>query len=430
MGAIRLEPRVDCDVDYDEAAAAWAAKVVAALNPAISKGVGSGAAGALPGAASISLTAPVFDKRRPFKAPVIDNIALSGRGSSKETRHIELSLADSGLSFEPGDALGVLPRNDPALIAAILNNLSLSFDAPVTVKERTTTLGEALATDFEISASTPRFIDHWAKISGAAQLEGLHGEGQAGARAAFLRGHHVIDIMRRFPVKGIDPQTLLAGFRPLQPRLYSIASSQAATPDEAHLTVTMVRYGLHGEPRTGVASGYFAERAEPDSAVPVYIQPNPHFRLADDDAPILMIGAGTGVAPYRAFLQEREARGAKGKCWLVFGERNFHTDFLYQTEWQEFLKDGVLSRMNVAFSRDLSPKTYVQHRLREHARDVYAWLEEGAHIYVCGDAANLAPDVHAALGAIVQQESSRGRAAADEYLGALQREHRYQIDVY
>ncbi|RUU51778.1 sulfite reductase [NADPH] flavoprotein alpha-component, partial [Mesorhizobium sp. M2C.T.Ca.TU.009.01.2.1] len=212
--------------------------------------------------------------------------------------------------------------------------------------------------------------------------------------------------------------------------LYSIASSLAAMPDEAHLTVSTVRYELHGEPRSGVASGHFSKRAEPDTTVSVYVQENRHFRLPDDDAPILMIGAGTGVAPYRAFLQEREARGATGKSWLVFGERNFHSDFLYQTEWQDLQKDGVLSRMNVAFSRDGAAKTYVQHRLVEHARDVFAWLEEGAHVYVCGDGAKLAPDVHAALRTIVQQQGGRGKAAADDYLGALQRDHRYQIDVY
>jgi sulfite reductase (NADPH) flavoprotein alpha-component len=222
----------------------------------------------------------------------------------------------------------------------------------------------------------------------------------------------------------------VAGLRPLQPRLYSIASSAAFAPDEVHLTVSTVRYELHGQPRTGVASGHLAERAEPDAMLPVYVQSNPHFRLPGDDVPIMMIGAGTGIAPYRAFMQEREARGASGKSWLFFGERNFRTDFLYQTEWQDWLKEKVLSRMNVAFSRDRAEKVYVQHRLREQARDVYAWLEEGAHLYVCGDAAHLAPDVHAALGDIVAQEGGLSREAAGEYLADMQREHRYQIDVY
>jgi sulfite reductase (NADPH) flavoprotein alpha-component len=433
LGATRLAPRVDCDVDYDESAAAWIANVLAKLAPDPASGgeTSLGAASAITSAsAALPSAAPIFDKRRPFAASVIDNIALTGRGSSKETRHIELSLAGSGLAFEPGDALGMQPSNDPALVEAILGNLSLTRDAPIRVKDRETTLGEALARDFEISAATPRFIDRWAQISGAAELAGLRGDGQVEARATFLRGHHIIDILRRFPVKGIDAQAFLAGLRPLQPRLYSIASSQAAAPDEVHLTVTALRYTLHGESRSGVASSQLAERADPDALLPVYIQSNPHFRLAEDDVPIMMIGAGTGVAPYRAFLQEREARGAQGKSWLFFGERNFHTDFLYQTEWQGFLKDNVLSRMNVAFSRDQATKTYVQHRLKEHARDIYGWLEEGAHLYVCGDAANLAPDVHSTIGDIIQQEGGIGRAAADDYIGALQREHRYQVDVY
>jgi sulfite reductase (NADPH) flavoprotein alpha-component len=245
-----------------------------------------------------------------------------------------------------------------------------------------------------------------------------------------MREHHVVDIVRQFPVKEIDADTLLRGLRPLQPRLYSISSSLAAVPGEAHLTVGTVRYDLDGTSRAGVASSYLAGHATPDVAVPVYIQSNPHFRLPREDAAILMIGAGTGVAPYRAFMQEREARGAAGRSWLVFGERNFRSDFLYQTEWQGLLKDKVLSRMDVAFSRDRTPKAYVQDRLRQNSRDVYAWLEDGAHIYVCGDAAHLAPDVHVTLLDIIERESGRDADAAADYLATLQREHRYQRDVY
>ena len=430
LGATRLAARVDCDVDYDEDADGWIKAVVAKLTPASQAAVGGAPARAASAQPVSPVSTPLFDKRTPFPATIIENLVLTGRGSTKETRHIELSLAGSGLAFEPGDALGVVPRNDPRLVEALLDTLTLSAETPVSIKERSTTLGEALGEALEITTATPRFLDHWATASDARELEELRGEQQAEARSAFLRSNHVIDVVRRFPVQGIDPQAFVAGLRPLQPRLYSIASSLAAAPDEAHLTVSTVRYELHGEPRSGVATGHFAQRAEPDATIPVYIQANRHFRLPADDAPILMIGAGTGVAPYRAFLQEREARGATGRSWLVFGERNFHSDFLYQTEWQEFLKGGLLSRMNVAFSRDGATKTYVQDRLVEHARDVFAWLEEGACVYVCGDGARLAPDVHAALRTIVQQQGGRGKAAADDYLGALQRDHRYQIDVY
>jgi sulfite reductase (NADPH) flavoprotein alpha-component len=424
LGATCMTPRVDCDVDYEDAAAAWIDRVTRKL-------AADQSAVRVVAEASLSPAAPVrgIDKHNPFLATVIDNFVLTGRGSSKETRHIELSLGGSDIAFEPGDALGILPRNDPALVEALLRHLSLSADAPVTVKTRQLPLSEALSSAYEITVATPRFIDHWANISGADDLSVLRGDDAAERRAAFLHAHHVIDIVRRFPVAGIDAQTFLAGLRPLQPRLYSIASSPSLIPEEAHLTVCTVRYELHGEPRAGVASGQLARRADPQTALPVYVQSNPHFRLPADDTPIIMVGAGTGVAPYRAFLQEREARGAAGRSWLLFGDRNFHTDFLYQTEWHGWLKEGVLSRLNVSFSRDQAEKVYVQHRLLGHARDVYAWLEEGAHLYVCGGT-HLAPDVHAALSKVVEQQRGCDPEEAAAYLGALQRDHRYQIDVY
>jgi sulfite reductase (NADPH) flavoprotein alpha-component len=423
LGATRIAHRVDCDVDYDKPAADWIKTIVAALAPDASQArITVSAAG--PGATP----AVVHDRRNPFLATVIDNIALTGRGSSKETRHVEFSLEGSGITFEPGDALGILPRNDPALVDGILHNLSLQADTPVVLDDAATTLGEALAGRLDISAATPRFIDLWSEVSEASALAEVK-SGDPSQRAAFSREHHVIDVLRRFPVQGVDPQLFVSGLRPLQPRLYSIASAQAFAPDEVHLTVTTLRYDLQGDERTGVASGHLAERVKPDDQVPVYVQANPHFRLAADDAPIVMIGAGTGVAPYRAFMQEREARGASGKSWLFFGERNFLSDFLYQTEWQALLKSGVLSRMSVAFSRDRAEKVYVQHRLREHADALYAWMQDGAHIYICG-ATDLAPDVHRTLRDIVQEKGGLSQVAADEYLGEMQRGRRYQVDVY
>jgi sulfite reductase (NADPH) flavoprotein alpha-component len=427
LGATSLAERVDCDIDFDDAAAAWIGKIVVKLDQHSEQPMSvavAASAGSAQSAARVS-----FGRKNPFLAPVIENLVLTGRGSSKETRHIELSLDGSGIRFQPGDALGVLPHNDPALIGALLATLDLSPNAPVTAKSGATTLGEALATEFEISAATPRFLEHWAALSGSAELKALARTDRPQERSAFLHGHHVIDLVRRFPVKSVEPQAFVDGLRLLAPRLYSIASSQAAFNDEVHLTVTTLRYELHGEMRTGVTSGYFTQRATLDDNVRVYVQPNPRFRLPPDDKPVLMIGAGTGIAPCRAFLQEREARGAYGKSWLVFGERNFHSDFLYQTEWQDWLKSGVLGRMTVAFSRDTERKRYVQHRLKEHGREVYAWLQDGAHIYVCG-ASSLAPEIHGALHDIVGSEGRLGRAAAADYLATLQREQRYQVDVY
>lgn len=424
LGAARLLPRVDCDVDYDDPAGAWIAAALALL----AKDRGESAARVSTSAAKVKPGG--FDKRNPFPATILDNIALTGRGSSKETRHIEISLLGSGLTFEPGDALGVAPRNDPALVATILASLGFNGAAPLALKESEAPLAQALEERFEITALTPRFLEHWAEVTGAAALKNLIGDESAEARAAYFRAHHIVDVLRAFPAPGLTPETFVSGLRPLQPRLYSIASSLAANPGEAHLTISTVRYQLHGEARAGVASGFFADRCPPDSVAPVYIQSNPHFRLPADDVPIIMIGAGTGVAPYRAFVQEREARGAEGRSWLFFGERNFRTDFLYQTEWQAYLKDEVLTRMDVAFSRDRTQKAYVQHRLTERGREVFAWLESGAHIYVCGDAARLAPDVHEALIGIVAAHGGRARDDAEEYVRALERDHRYQRDVY
>ncbi|HET9069566.1 MAG TPA: assimilatory sulfite reductase (NADPH) flavoprotein subunit [Amaricoccus sp.] len=424
LGAERIAERVDCDVDFDDAAAAWIETVLAKLAPAAQPPVPAYAAAAAPVDAST-----VFDRKNPFAAPVIENIVLTGRGSSKETRHIELSLAGSGLSYRPGDTLGIVAENDPALVAALLDRLALPSDASVSLKGRQTTLGDALARGFEITAATPRFLEHWAKLSDAAELAALCAPDCSEARMAFLRGHHVIDIVERFPVAGLDADTILAGLRPLQPRLYSIASSLEAAPEEAHLTVSTVRYALDGRERTGVASGHLAGLGE-EATLPVYVQPSAHFHLPDDEVPIIMIGAGTGVAPYRAFMQEREARGAGGRSWLFFGERNFRSDFLYQVEWQDLLASRALTRMDVAFSRDGAEKVYVQDRLRRAGRDIYAWLEEGASVYVCGDATGMAPDVQASLIDIVAEHGGLGRDAAGDYMAGLQRNRRYLLDVY
>lgn len=427
LGAERLAPRVDCDIDFEAAADAWADALIGQLS--IAAVSSAPASMSLLGAAP-AFDLPIHDKRNPFRAAVLENTPIVGRGSTKETRHIEFSLSGSGLTYTPGDALGIAASNDPSIVAELLSHLSIARDAAIDVKGQALTMEEALTHRFEITAATPRFLDYWALLSDAAELKQLQQAERAGERTIFLKTHHILDIVRRYPVGAVLPTGFITGLRPLQPRLYSIASSLAAVPDEAHVTIAPVRYALHGMARSGVASGYLADRTELDAALPVYIQANSHFRLPDDDVPVIMIGAGTGIAPYRAFLQEREARGARGKSWLFFGERHFRTDFLYQTEWQAWLRDGTLNRMDVAFSRDGAEKIYVQRRMKERARDLFAWLEEGAHIYVCGDAAHLAPDVHAALIDIVAAEARSSPDAAEDYVRSLQADHRYQRDVY
>jgi len=426
LGATRLSPRVNCDIDYDDPAAGWS-EVVVQLLAADQAASSPQKVAAAPRADS---TSNAHDKRNPFNATVLENIQIVGRHSTKETRHVELDLGGSGLIYQPGDSLGFVANNDARVVEELLEATGLSGDAEVAVKSDSVPLAQALAEKFEITIGSPRFIEQWAKLSGAKALEALTGSNMAAERVKFLYDHHIVDIVRQFPVKGVDAASLLAGLRPLQPRLYSLASSQALVGDEAHLTVAPVRFDLHGTGRGGVASTQIADRLEMGSTVPVYVQENPHFRLPDDDVPIIMVGPGTGVAPFRAFLQEREARAAAGRSWLFFGERNFRSDFLYQTEWQQWLEDGVLSQLDVAFSRDAGRKTYVQHRMHERSRDLFAWLEEGAHFYVCGDEKAMAKDVHEALLQIIEREGDLTRDGAEEYLRVLSSEHRYQRDVY
>jgi sulfite reductase (NADPH) flavoprotein alpha-component len=375
-------------------------------------------------------SAPVHDKKNPFPATVLENIRIVGRHSTKETRHVELDLSGSDLPYQPGDSLGILPANDSLVAEELLAAAGIAGDVEVTVKNSSISLASALTSRFEITTATPRFIEQWAKLSGASELQEMTRVDAAAERVRFLEQHHVVDIVRRFPVGGVDAESLLAGLRPLQPRLYSLASSQAAVGEEAHITVSPVRYELHGTERGGVASTQIADRLEMGDTVPVYIQENPHFRLPADDVPIIMVGPGTGVAPFRAFLQEREARAAAGRSWLFFGERNRRSDFLYQLEWQQWLKDGVLTNLDVAFSRDAADKVYVQHRMLEQSRDLYAWLEEGAHLYVCGDEKAMAHDVHDALIQLIGREGDLSWEEAEDYLRRLSADHRYQKDVY
>lgn len=426
LGAQRLVERVDCDVDFDEAAGQWIQRALDAAGEHVVE------ASTAVASASAEPAGATYDRHNPFQAEVLENQILNGRGSEKATHHIELSLEGSGIDYQPGDILCLMPRNREEVAAELLEALSLDPQQTVASHSGERPLGEALRDDYEITTLTPAFVEAYAELAEAEALHALLAEGKRGDLMAYLHGRHIIDVINEHPLSGgLDAETLLGMMRRLQPREYSIASSHLANPGEVHVTVAAVRYESHGRQRHGVASTFLAEQAEPGETVPVYVRRNKHFRLpGNPDTPVVMIGPGTGVAPFRAFLEEREVSGAGGANWLFFGNPHFRTDFLYQTEWQRWLKDGLLTRMDVAFSRDGPEKVYVQDRLRERGAELYRWLEDGAHVYVCGDAERMAPDVHAALTEIVAEHGGRSVEQAGEYLKQLQRDKRYQRDVY
>lgn len=435
LGGARIVERRDCDVDYDSDAGQWIELVLAELRdhakaiPARPSWGGTQEAAAL-ALAGVSAAVPRYGKSNPFPAHVTASLRITGRGSSKDTRHLELALDGSGLDYLPGDALGIVPRNDPALVDELLAAFGWSGSEPVAGRNGDMSVAEALAADYEITALTPRFIEQWAMLSDDKRLVELAGKDRSRI-ARVMADNQIIDLVKAGPVRDVAPPDFLKGLRRLQPRLYSIASSAAFAPDEAHICVAPVRFRLHDRQRRGVASTYLAEAIAPGVNVPVYVQPNDKFRLPADPArPIIMIGAGTGVAPYRAFLQHREVSGSRGRSWLFFGERNFRTDFLYQAEWQDWHRAGTLTRIELAFSRDRQEKVYVQQRLREQASELYRWLEDGAHLYVCGDAERMAHDVHESLLQVAAQQRGGARDDAEEYLRQLQAQGRYQRDVY
>lgn len=431
LGAERIQERVDCDVEYEDSAHAWIERTLTAFAEHTETAATSPNNIVSLTEAAKRAEATVYDKNNPFPAEILDNINLNGRGSDKETRHIELDITDSGIRYEPGDVACVLPQNHSGLVHELLDILGLDASAPVDGRNGETTLEEALRRDFEITAVTPPFVQAWADLAGSATLREMAADGNRKQLFAWAAGRRIADVIRKYPAEGIDAARFIGALRPLQPREYSIASSGNANPDELHLTVAAVRYHTELGYREGVASTWLADRLEPGDTVPVYMKRNKNFKLpADPDTPIIMVGTGTGVAPFRAFLEERDYQNAGGKNWLFFGDRRFRTDFLYQVEWQRWLKDGLLTRLDVAFSRDDQNKVYVQERMRMNARELYNWLETGAYFYVCGDAERMAPDVHHALVEIVHDQGNMSIERAQEYVKQLQRDKRYQRDVY
>lgn len=426
LGATRFAPIVECDLDYDDAAFAWSSSVTESIASVIEES-------ATPSSTVRTLhavpAANAYDKNNPFVAEVLVNQKITGASSSKDVRHVELSIAGSGIVYEPGDALAVIPLNPPSLVESLLNLLALRGDTEVQHKEEKIKLADALSSRVEITALNTGFLRAWADLSGAKSLQHLLAAGDPEALGDYLFEQQIIDVIRAHP-HVIEAQAFVNLLRPLAPRSYSIASSLAANPDEVHLTVAAVRYQAHGHEHWGAASTYLVDRLEPGSNVAVFVEKNNRFRLPTAEVPIIMIGPGTGVAPFRAFIEERIEIDASGDNWLIFGERNFDSDFLYQLEWQRYRKSGALTRLDVAFSRDQRDKVYVQDRIRENAAELYRWIQRGAAIYVCGDSKSMAPDVNAAIVDVLVREGGLTTEAAAAELKELKRSGRYLRDVY
>lgn len=427
LGGTRIFNRVDCDLDFDEPAAEWVEGVLAGLSDAQqSQGSVEAVTTATPQVAESA-----YSRTNPFKAEVLDNLNLNGRGSNKETRHLEISLEGSGLTYQPGDSLGIYPENDPVLVDLLLEEMNWNAKEIVTVNKQgdVSPLKEALQLHFEITVLTKPLLEQASKLSANEDLKKLLEDSET--LKAYINGRDLLDLVRDFGPWGVSAQEFISILRKMPARLYSIASSLEANPEEVHLTIGAVRYETHGRERNGVCSILCSERLQPGDTLPIYIQNNQNFKLPQNpDTPIIMVGPGTGVAPFRSFMQEREETGAEGKSWMFFGDQHFVTDFLYQTEWQKWIKDGVLTRMDVAFSRDQEEKVYVQNRMQEHSKELFEWLQDGAVVYICGDEKHMAHDVHQTLIDIIEKEGGLSREKAESYLADMQQNKRYQRDVY
>ncbi|BFI96370.1 MAG: assimilatory sulfite reductase (NADPH) flavoprotein subunit [Rhodanobacter sp.] len=428
LGAQRFAVLGEADVDFEAPSAGWSDGVLEKARETL--GAPSAPAANLRAVALHAVDGALHSREKPYAAEVLDNQRIVSRDSVREVRHIELSLQGSGLRYEPGDALGVWPHNPPALVDDYLRLLRLDGEQEVAHDGRRLPLARWLTQERELTKLSRPLLAAHAAASGDAALARVLEPEQRDALARLLDTHQPIDLLRRHPVHW-DAEQLVAALRPLTPRLYSIASSpKAVGEDEVHLTVARVNYRAHGSEHVGAASSFLAAAGD-DARVPVFVEANERFRLPGDAGrDIIMIGPGTGVAPFRAFVQERQAVGAAGRNWLFFGNRHFAQDFLYQAEWQQALKDGALHRLDLAFSRDGAAKTYVQHRIREHGRELYAWLREGAHLYVCGDATHMAKDVHEALAEVAVAHGGLSVEDARAWLNGLLQEGRYARDVY
>ena len=432
LGAKRLHDRVDCDVEFEAEFQAWKMGVIDKLE-AIATGGTAPASVAVASATEAPAERPqIHTRENPLFAPLIERRSLTTDISSKQTLHLAFSVADSQLHYEAGDACGVIAQNDPVLVDEVLAAAKFTGDEPVTLaKTSEVTIREALLHHLQFTRLHRKTVQGYATKGNCKPLAGLLIPEQTTHLDKYMYDRGFIDLLDEYPGVITSPSEIVELLPKLAPRLYSISSSPAAHPGEVHATVAVVRYRAINRQRGGVCSTMFADRIPPGGTVPIYIQPNKKFRLpVDSNAPIIMIGPGTGIAPFRGFLHERQATGAKGKNWLFFGERSAATDFLYRDEFEKMRADGHLTQLHTAFSRDQEKKIYVQDRMLEEAAQMWRWLQDGASVYVCGDATHMARDVDAALHTIIGQQGNLDAEAEKDYVQQMKDDRRYQRDVY
>lgn len=424
LGGERLLARVDCDVDFQKPSNDWTEHALGEIKAHL-PAQGPKVVPLTTAAAEKSQTQ--YGRDNPYSARLLENRRITGRGAVGDVRHLILSIDPTAVNYTPGDALGIWFHNDPKLVDEILSEAELEGNAAITFKDKESSLRDGLLSHYELTRLHPALIRGWASLADNDELSTIAADQ---ARLwNYIQQHQVIDLVTQYPAHP-SAKDFAGLLRPLQPRLYSISSSQDEFADEIHLTLCLLQYQAFGRDYQGGASGFLAERLGEDETLDVYLVENPCFRLpSDGKKPIIMIGAGTGVAPYRAFMQQRAINGDTGANWLIFGNRSFHNDFLYQVEWQKYRKAGLLDRIDLAFSRDTREKVYVQHSLRQNGAELYRWLEEDAHLYICGSSA-MGADVNQTLLEVVSEQSGQSLEGTEEYLEALRRQGRFQQDLY
>lgn len=430
LGANRVADRVDCDFDYEETAEQWITNMLELLTQA-----SSNTNEETPSVENEDVTieepqAP-YSKSNPFQAEVLKNTILTQPEASREVRHLEISLEGYREAYEPGDSLVVIPQNDPVLVNQLIDALNWDAETPIQMNDSDSmrSLKEALTHDFEIAKLTPVLMKNAAELLGNPMLNANIQKSEWVQN--YIYGKDVIDLIRDFTPVALEPNMLPQLLRKLPPREYSIASSNKVNPNSVHITVRVVKYEAHRRERFGVCSVQLADRTSVGDKLPVYLKKNPNFKFPyDTETPVIMIGAGTGIAPYRAYLQERAYLNLKGEQWLIFGNQNYHHDFLYKDDLEQWLEEGVLSKLDLAFSRETENKIYVQHRIEENSAEFYKWIQAGATIYLCGNKDEMASGVHESLIKVLIKEGNLDETEAEAYLTEMIKNQRYQRDVY